>query len=115
MAGQDADGDNQKGAEEHRIVRLGELQKQNIKACAGNGCAGVNMLFQDKRRLAGHDITQDAASDAGNDTEKDKQEMVFSVTCFHPGVNACNGEGAKTDGVQNIHDFFIAFHVAASE
>ena len=73
------------------------------------------MFFQDKRRFAGHDIPQNAAADSGDDAEKDNQKMISSVACFHAGIDSCDGKSGKADGVQNVHDFFVAFHVAAAE
>ena len=115
MAGQDSDGDDEQGAEQHGIIRAGELQEQDIEAGAGNGGACLNVFFQDKRRFPRHDVSQNASADAGNHAEKNKQEMVLAIPRVYTGIDACDGKGAETDGVQNVHDFFIAFHIMASE
>lgn len=113
MACQNSDGDHQKGAKEHGIIRVGKLQKKNVQACPGNGCAGINMLFQDKGRFTCHDIPQDAAADTGNDAKEDDKKMIFPIPCIYSGVNPGDGKCPKADGIQDIHDLFVAFHVVA--
>ena len=73
------------------------------------------MFFQDIGRLSRHDVTQDAAADAGDHTQEDDEEMVAAVTGFPSGVDACYRERTETDGVQNVHDFLVLLNVSAAE
>ena len=73
------------------------------------------MLFEHIRGLPGHDVPQDSAADSRDDAEENDEETVFSITGFHTCVDADHRECAQPDGVQDVHDFFVAFHIFAAK
>ena len=115
MAGEHPDGDHQEGARNHSQIGAGEFQKKCVQTGTCDGRACVNMFFQHIGRLSCHDVPQNAASDPGDDAEKDDEKMVAAVTGGYPGVDARDGKRAQADGVQDIHDFFIGFDVSAAK
>ena len=66
------------------------------------GGTGIDMFGQDIRFFLRHNVSQEAASHTGQDTDKDgqKQRMIPCIPCR---VDPHNGKDSKTDGIGDIH------------
>ena len=107
VGGEVTDHDDEGGSGHHAAKAAYGWVEEHKQQGAGKRCNGVNMFDKDVRHHVCHHITEHAAPDTSQHTDKDGQETVAGIPSRDSGAAADDGEDTESDRVAEHHDTVV--------